>query len=622
MNKKDIVFGTLLGLIITISACTKKEDKTPYLSAELALAEAVMYAYPDSALHILQRMQVPPPAQELEYATWALLTTHAKYKNFIKQSDSLVNIAYDYFLKNKDEEHTAVALYLKGGICNENDNDIQAQKYFLKAANYAVTTENYNLCYLIYSKLGNIYAYSSIKGYTSITLNKAYQYALKTNNPEYIISSLISLGRAYTVEEDAKNAISSYLRAIEIAKKNQNKTKIMYASNEIAYFYLKNQDYQNALFYAKQAQETDYEKKMQGQIFLMLGKIYYEMGKTDSAYHYLNELISFETYIRTLTDAYYLLYELSKKEQKYKNAIAYSDKLIAGLDSIHRLDKSRNLAEMQAKYDQQKIINEKNQLKLEKDKNTRNALIILALLLSIIAILIYIYQRKLMIKERALQKKEEEIRINTIKINENGILIKRNLLRMEELMKQIAANKDMQEQLEEFNKTYSEIQLQNEELTEENQMLQKNIDKYSSSLMAQSEELKKLNEIAEESQRLHNRERILCSQLVMKTQILHEIITAPHYIEDQDWRDIVESINMIFDNFTIRLSEKIPTLTEYDLHLCCLIKIGMDNTNIAILLGISPASVSKQKFRIKERIMRQSDAKWESSTLDPWIWDF
>ena len=622
MNKKDIVFGTLLGLIITISACTKKEDKTPYLSAELALAEAVMYAYPDSALHILQRMQVPPPAQELEYATWALLTTHAKYKNFIKQSDSLVNIAYDYFQEIKDEKRMALALYLKGGICYENDDEEKAQDFFLKAGNYAEKIDNPILCYLIYSKLGNIYAYSSIKEYALPTLDKAYKYSLKTKNPRYIISSSIFLGRAYTIQEDYEKAINSYQRAIEFAKKNQDKLQIMYASNEISGIYIKIKDYKQALFYSKLARETDEKKKMQGQIFLIHGKIYYEMGKMDSAYHYLNKLLSFETYIHTITDAYYILYELSKKEQKYKNAIAYSDKLIAGLDSIYGLDKSRNLAEMQAKYDQQKVINEKNQLKLEKDINTRNALIVLVLLIGIIAVVIYIYQRKLMIKERALQKKEEEIRINTIKINENGILIKRNLLRMEELMKQIAANKDMQEQLEEFNKTYSEIQLQNEELTEENQMLQKNIDKYSSSLIAQSEELKKLNEIAEESQRLHNRERILCSQLVMKTQILHEIITAPHYIEDQDWRDIVESINMIFDNFTIRLSEKIPTLTEYDLHLCCLIKIGMDNTNIAILLGISPASVSKQKFRIKERIMRQSDAKWESSTLDPWIWDF
>lgn len=622
MNKKDIIFGIILGLIITFSACTKKEDKTSYLTAELTLAEAIMYTYPDSALHILEKMKKPSYTQKSEYALWALLTTHAKYKNFIKQSDSLVNIAYDYFQEIKDEKRMALALYLKGGICYENNDEEKAQDFFLKAGNYAEKMDNPILCHLIYSKLGNIYAYSSIKEYALPTLDKAYKYALKTKNSQYIISSSIFLGRAYTIQEDYKNAINSYQRAIEIAKKNQDKLQIMYASNEISDIYFKIKDYKQALFYSKQARKTDEKKKMQGQIFLIHGKIYYEMGKMDSAYHYLNKLLSFETYIHTVTDAYYILYELSKKEHKYQNAIIYSDKLIMGLDSIHRLDKSRNLAEMQEKYNQQKVINEKNQLKLEKDINTRNALIVLVSLLGIIAVLIYIYQRKLMIKERVLQKKEEEIRLNTIKINENEILIKRNRLRMEELRAQIAANIGMKEQLEEFNRTYSEIKRQNEGLTEENQILQKNIDKYSSSLMAQSEELKKLNEIAIESQHLHDRERILCNQLVIKTKPLYEIITAPKYIEDMQWENIVECINMIFDNFTVRLVKKIPTLTEYDLHLCCLIKIGLDNSSIATLLGISPSSVSKQKFRIKERISRQSDTKSENFALDLWIWDF
>lgn len=514
-----------------------------------------------------------------------------------------------------------MALYLKGCLFNENESE-KAQKFFLEAAECAEKANDDTLCFLIYSNLGNIYIFRSINEYAISAFNKVHQYALKTKNPEYIATSLIYLGRTCIKQKKYDCAIEYYKEAIEIEEKVNNRRKITVASNELSSIYLTIKDYEQALYYAKQAFNNDDNKLAQGQIFLMLGKIYSEIGKLDSAYHYLNEILSLKTHIRTVIDAYNTLYELNKREQKYKNAIAYSDKLIMGIDSIYRLNRSKDLAEMQAKYDQQKIINEKNQLKLEKDKNTRNALIILALLLSIIAILIYIYQRKLMIKERALQKKEEEIRINTIKINENETLIRRNRLRMEEIMIQITTNIGIKEQLEEFNKIYSKIQQQNTELTEENQMLQKNIDKYSSSLIAQSEELKKLNKIAQESQYLHNREKMLCNQLVMKTKTLHEILTIPKYIEDIQWKSIVESINLIFDNFTIRLSKKIPTLTEYDLHLCCLIKIGLNNAIIATLLGISSASVSKQKFRIKERISQQLDIKWENSTLDLWIWDF
>lgn len=48
----------------------------------------------------------------------------------------------------------------------------------------------------------------------------------------------------------------------------------------------------------------------------------------------------------------------------------------------------------------------------------------------------------------------------------------------------------------------------------------------------------------------------------------------------------------------------------------------MGNTNIATALGISPASVSKQKYRLKERITQQVDVFKEGYTLDLWIWDF
>ena len=100
-----------------------------------------------------------------------------------------------------------------------------------------------------------------------------------------------------------------------------------------------------------------------------------------------------------------------------------------GLDSLYSSHRNQELAEMQEKYNQQKIINEKNQLKIEKDENTRYALIALILLICVIATLIYIYQRKLMKKERIIQKKEEDLRRNTIKLSENALRSKQTYSR-------------------------------------------------------------------------------------------------------------------------------------------------------------------------------------------------
>lgn len=619
-NVSFITIALIVG-IFAFAACSEKE-KGSISVPELAQAEAIMYEHPDSALQILQEMQTPASSQKLECATWALLMTHAKYKMFIRQTDSLVNIAYSYFMKREDAQRKALVLYLKGGICQENKDIEDAQKFFLEAADYAETTDDYQLCYLTNAQLGNIYVLRSYKEYALNAFSKAYQYALKSNNSEYIASSQMYLGRVYSIQLKFDLAIECYKNAIEVAKQNHNLRKIIASCNELAGVYTETKDYEQAMYYVKQAIKNNSIGAIEGQINLVIGDIYNRTGQIDSAYYYLDRVIAFEKNPRTVNSACRILYDLSKKERKFKEALFYSDKLLSGLDSLYSSHRDQELAKMQEKYNQQKVINEKNQLKIEKDKNTRTALIALVLLICVIATLIYIYQRKLMKKERTIQKKEEEIRRSMMQISDNGRLIKHNQSKMEELMAQIEANKDMQEQLEELSKTYSEIQQQNEVLSNENQVLQKNIEQYSSSLDAQSEELRKLNELTEEIQRLHDREKALSTQLVKSTKVLNNLITAPRYIDTIQWKDIEEAINTIFDNFTERLSQKISTLTEYDLHLCCLIKLRMSNANIATALGISSASVSKQKFRLKERITQQVVAFRENSALDLWLWDF
>ena len=123
-------FPILLMVILLMVACGRPSGNAP-LSAELQRAEDLMYPHPESALHILQAMM--PPADELNRATWALLLTQAKYKCDVAQSDSLVNVAYDFFMKGDDAQRKALALYLKGGLLNDNNQYEKALGFFLDA---------------------------------------------------------------------------------------------------------------------------------------------------------------------------------------------------------------------------------------------------------------------------------------------------------------------------------------------------------------------------------------------------------------------------------------------------------------------------------------------------------
>ena len=121
-----IIIGTCLFL-----SCNWQKKGSGALPIELVQAENIMYENPDSALRILQSMEIP--VEEEAHATWALFLTQARYKCFMEQSDSLVNIAYDYYLKGNDSKRRALALYLKGGLLYDTNQYENALKYYLEA---------------------------------------------------------------------------------------------------------------------------------------------------------------------------------------------------------------------------------------------------------------------------------------------------------------------------------------------------------------------------------------------------------------------------------------------------------------------------------------------------------
>lgn len=525
-NSIIIIIGILL------SACTKKENASQQaLLLELVQAEAVMYEHPDSALGVLQGMKVPASSDKLQNATWALLTVQAKYKNYKEElaDSTLINIAYDYFMKQDDARRKAMVLYYKGVLYGKADKTQEAQESYLKAIEEVEKTKDYQLAHLIYSSIGNIYLYNSLNEYALQMFKQSLHYAKLSENKNYICSAYYDLGKVYSVLFDFDNSIKYYKEAIQMAETLHNNGILINGMNELAGVYTETKDYQPALSYAqkalilKETSELPLKKRLE-QSYLVIGDIYRRINKTDSAYYYLNKTLS-SNRMETICATYEILYNLSKEKKDYEKMSLYCDSMVVYQDSVWKLHKNKELMNMQEKYNQQKLLNEKNQLKIENNTIIRNVLIILVVVFCLIAILIYIYQRKLIRKEHIIQRHEEEIQLNTLKRQENERIISRNQSRMKELAEQMEANKDAQEQLEEQKNVLSEIKCQNEALQQENKMLQQHIDKYSSSLNEKSKELERLGLLGEENQRLHDRERFLCNQLIKKTDILYRLKT-------------------------------------------------------------------------------------------------
>ena len=608
--------GLIISIITSLISCTHNKNYTTTFQPELAKAEAIMYRYPDSALHILQGIQPDIPSENEQYATWALLMTQAQYKNQIEQSDSLINIAYSYFTKHDNAQRKALALYYKGILRHESHHAEDALSFYLEAATEIEKTNDYQLGFLINSEVGLMYLYRKLNDYAMEYFEKAHHNAELSDNQTYIAFSFIYIARAFSQKKQYNKAIEYYEKAIKIGQVNNYPTILASTMNETSFLFLKTGENKKALQYAKDCIKI---KKTDQRIF-SLGDTYRYLKMYDSAYFYLNQA-SLSPNIHTARSAYQALFYISQEEKDYKKAVEYSNKLWFYQDSIGKTDRNKALIEMQEKYDQQKIINENNLSQIKKDRIIRNVLIALIILSFIIAITNYLYQRKIVSQKQEILEKEEKIRYFTMKIHENETLINRNKMRIEELTIQMEGSLEIKEQWKEQNKIRQEIQQQNETLKLENNNLQNHISNYAQSLKEKSKELEAMEHLSKENQYLHKREAFLCNQLIKQTELFNKLKTTK-YIDNKLWQEIKEKIDLLFDNYTKRLCHQIPSLTDGDIQICCLIKLRFSNGDIANMLAISPTSVSKRKLRLKERIVQEIGSLGENQSLDLWLMEY
>lgn len=624
MKKLQYVLGMIACCIIMILSCSKSNDvSSSALLPELVQAEEIMYESPDSALHILQTMPAPQPSDKLQYATWALFMTQAKYKLYMNQSDSLINIAYDFFKQKKDPQRKALVLYYKASLYKEHKEIEKAQDYYLKAIECIQEIEDYQLSHLIYSGIGGLYLYRDLIDYAIDSYEKAYEYGLKSKNKRAIIASCIYLGRVYDESNENEKAIAFFNEAISISDSINEYEMKTSAMNDLANVYNKLHDYSSALYYIKQSIyiRKKQELNVSDQLYLTIAHVYQKMNKLDSAYWYTDKVLNSKN-VYVLENAYVTLYNLYQKEEKYRDAVISLKNAWIYNDSIQRIDKSKSLIEMQEKYNQQKIINEKNEIELKKNRLIHKILVVLVLLILMIASIVYKYQKAILKKERMIQEAEENIRMKSLQIQENELTINRNQNRMSYLIEEIDKNSDMLEQLEEQKLILSKMRKKNDDLTKKNLTLQSDIDKISHILKQKTNEIKTLKELSKENSYLHDREKFLSKIIIQKYDVLNILRTNPKYIETAQWEIIKDTIDYLFDDYTKRLSKLVPTLTDSDIQICCLIKLQFSNPTIATLLAISSTSVTKRKMRLKERILSKIGSFDDYQTLDIWLWDF
>ena len=583
--------GLTLLLFATLFSCMRQEKPLP---AELSRAESVMWEHPDSALSILRSMPQSSLSSGKNYATWALLLAQARDKVYgkrlpdslnIPSSDELVQDAMDYFEKEDDLKRMAQAYYYKGQLLEDQKKLTEAIPLFLKSKDIMTRLDEPLFTYLICQSLGNTYRYQDLYEESLVQLKDAYQYALRSGNGERISYALSELGRTYVHKNEMDSALFYFGKSLENAKRLGNLELEAMAMGELGFVYGKLRLYENALQYIRK--EVDIKQEIScrelPQAYYGLGYVFFDAGQLDSSKVYF--LKSLETdNLYTIKGAYDFLSKIEEEQNKYTDAIYYNKQYRIYSDSIYVLTHTYDLAELQARYDHERLLNIANSLQMEKSQILKIALLLIICLL----IIILFYQRYILKKERLLVSIKEKINVYEEKIKENELLIEKNNACIDSLTLE-------QSKVVELNKI-------NEDLKKQNRLLHEQTEKGKQSLSSYFVKL---------------------GDQVPYFYRLKRIRSCPHFLKEEDWSVIRIWVNLQYNQYADRLEKDFPEFTELDMQYCWLIKMGFTTSEIATCMAINSASSTKQKQRIKQRIKKSAlVSQKDDFSLDQFIKEY
>ena len=565
----------------------------PSMKPQLEEAEALLTENPDSAYRLLQTIERPERHSKAEYATWCLLTTQAADKSYREHtSDSLIQVAVRYFSRQHDPDRLATALYTQGRVEKELGENEEAAQSFVKALDVAKGGEDYELQFLASSQLGSIYAYSKLIDKARIAYEQALHFAELAQDSSSISYAHAYLGRIYGLQNDWNEAVHAYQKAITIASQAQSIPALQLGLNELATVYCRTQSYQNAFDCIQRLQDLADKSIATNQAitYLNIGDLYRLMSYYDLAIPYLEKALNTKN-LYTKRSTYQCFYYLYTEQQNYKKAIEYNNLYWVCNDSIQEIEKQKEIIAVEKKYNNEKLLNEKQQLELKQNK-------ILLIGCGIFLFIIIVFLLTYADKKRIIARLFEELNNVQCQIVEK----ERTIANYQQEMTVLSQK---QSNFNDWQQTKNNMDVEIKQLHQQIKALKQR----------QSEILIRLNHRNDQIQQYE--------KIIKRKENIPDILTRikkTNRIEEIEWPELIAHIDALHCQFSARLKKAYPELTDTDIRLCSLIKLGYDRKEQIELLALNEDSFYKRKQRLRKRI--DKNKKWGKGELESFIRSF
>ena len=226
-------------IVISVALCLVSCSHHSKHWETLTQIEAFVEENPDSALSVLQCIEVDDLSGSEEKAKHALLLLMALDKNDVAETDfEILHPAIDYYKNNGTPTEQMLTLFYQGQIHRINSQYAQALACFGEAIKIDENSKDIQTKARIYDAQGDVYRVLTKWDETIKSKLCAAEYFSKLNNTDSYVSSLLDVFYTYTQNGDSisagryHNKCNDYLK--DISSKTRNKYYCYYLNYLIA----------------------------------------------------------------------------------------------------------------------------------------------------------------------------------------------------------------------------------------------------------------------------------------------------------------------------------------------------------------------------------------------------
>lgn len=542
-REKNILFILTILLLLACTACYRS---TRHVTEHLSQAEGLIWAAPDSALHLLESISASRHLTGKEQADYALLLSLAQYRCYIPvSSDSLINLAIEYYKDKNDADKKGAAFYVKGCILEEYCKDIPNALLAYKEAETCIPDmDDKQYVARIYSSLG----YINKKSFHLEPAKEYYQKAVQANidgkDTVAYASNLLNLSTLYYTLHQADSANRCINTLIDIADSLNDLDLQVKIYNNIANRKIFEKNYAEAekyLIHAIRLSSPHFPDKLS----LGLANLYAYTGQKEKADSLFTHLLSCpDLLVRSNSYLDLLNYFLASHPQEH----SYLNHYIALTDSIYKENRAEEVGKIQQKYDNEVLARTNDQLYFK--------WILTSVVGSLICIIAVTFLQKKWRKANALQKQIEELEEKKKVLTSSSQENERYVIQISELESQINDLKNEKRRLKYFIKKTKKSK-ENKE------------DDYSS---------------------------------IFKTYL--SITKDKTYDKELERDNLRQWLNLTNQNFTDKLIKHYPVLYKSNqlMDVCCLTALNLSIEDIATLLGIGERTVERYTSDICKKV--------------------